>query len=78
MARTRQSRIYVAEAARSRGTPVCEPVEVERALHPMEELHPAGPGASTSYQGEPMRIEKMVAFYTSRDQAISEPLRQRR
>src|SRR5438270_2314471 len=25
-------------------------------------------------EGAPMRIEKMVAFYTSRDRAISEPL----
>ena len=29
---------------------------------------------STCAQGEPVRVEKMVAFYTSRDRAISEPL----
>ena len=30
--------------------------------------------ASTSSEGEPVRVEKMVALYTSRDRAISEPL----
>ena len=30
------------------------------------------------HQGEPVRVEKMVAFYTSRDRAISDTLAQRR
>ncbi len=34
--------------------------------------------ASTPVQGEAVRVEKLVAFYTSRDRAISEPLTQRR
>ena len=75
--RTRQSRIEIAAAARTRvfrdrprdpGRP--------RDL-PDRGLHPAGARASTSRQGEPVRVEKLVALYTSRDRAITEPLRQR-
>jgi trehalose/maltose hydrolase-like predicted phosphorylase len=73
MARTRQSRIYVAEAARTRVFSGLEPVEVERDLHQVEDYiqHVLSFDAR---EGAPIRIEKMVAFYTSRDRAISEPL----
>ncbi|MCA1717733.1 MAG: glycoside hydrolase family 65 protein [Actinobacteria bacterium] len=73
-ARTRQSRIYVAEAARTRvygeGG---QPVDVGRDLYRMEDyVHEV-----LSFEVEektPVRVEKMVAFYTSRDRAINEPL----
>ena len=47
------------------------------SLYQMRGLHPAGARVRRQ-QGEPVRVEKMVAFYTSRDRAISEPLEQRR
>ena len=73
MARTRQSRIYVAEAARTRVFSGPQPVQAERDLYQMEDYiqHALSFDAR---EGAPMRIEKMVAFYTSRDRAISEPL----
>jgi trehalose/maltose hydrolase-like predicted phosphorylase len=73
MARTRQSRIYVAEAARTRVFSGVGPVEVQRDLHQVEDYiqHVLSFDAR---EGAPVRIEKMVALYTSRDRAISEPL----
>jgi alpha,alpha-trehalase len=73
MARTRQSRIYVAQAARTRVFSGLQSVQAERDLYQMEDYiqHALSFDAR---QGAPMRIEKMVAFYTSRDRAISEPL----
>jgi trehalose/maltose hydrolase-like predicted phosphorylase len=73
MARTRQSRIYVAQAARTRVFSGPQPVQAERDLYQMEDYiqHALSFDAR---EGAPMRIEKMVAFYTSRDRAISEPL----
>ncbi|MGH9243131.1 MAG: trehalose-phosphatase [Acidimicrobiales bacterium] len=71
--RTRQSSIYVAEAARTRVFRGDEPVKVERDLYQMEDyIHQVL--AFDARQGEPVRVEKMVAFYTSHDHAISEPL----
>ena len=72
IARTRQSRIYVAEAARTRvdsagGTP-----EVERGLYHMEDyIHQTL--TFRLERGVPARVEKLVAFSTSRDRAINEP-----
>ncbi len=72
--RTRQSRIYVAEAARTRiygenG----EKIEPQRNLYQMQDyIHQV-----LSFEVEensPVRVEKMVSFYTSRDSAINEPL----
>jgi trehalose/maltose hydrolase-like predicted phosphorylase len=73
MVRTRQSRIYVAQAARTRVFSGPEPVQAQRDLHQMEDYiqHVLGLDA---HRGAPIRIEKMVAFYTSLDRAISEPL----
>lgn len=74
MARTRQSRMYVAEAAITRvyGTDDRE-IEVDRGLYRMEDyIHQVLTFEVT--EKEPVRIEKMVALYTSRDQAINEPL----
>jgi trehalose/maltose hydrolase-like predicted phosphorylase len=70
---TRQSNLYISEAARTRVFHNDELLPVERTLYQMEDyiqqvlsfdLHA---GAAT-------RIEKMVTFYTSRDPAISDTL----
>ncbi len=73
IARTRQSRIYVAEAARTRVYADAGELEVERGLYRMEDYAQQALGFDLQ-QGRPLRIEKLVSFYTSRDQAISEPL----
>ena len=44
------------------------------ALYQMEDYIQQVARASTCSEGEPVRVEKMVAFYTSRDRAINEPL----
>jgi trehalose/maltose hydrolase-like predicted phosphorylase len=71
--RTRQSTIYVAEAARTRVFRGEERVEPERSLYQMED-YIQQVVAFDVRQGEPVRVEKIVAFYTSYDRAISEPL----
>jgi trehalose/maltose hydrolase-like predicted phosphorylase len=72
-ARTRQSRIYVAEAARTRIYGEHGELDVDRRLYQMEDyVHQV-----LSFEVEekvPVRVEKLVAFYTSRDHAINEPL----
>ncbi len=72
-ARTRQSRIYVAEAARTRVYRDGQELDVGRDLYQMEDyIH-----QELSFAVEektPVRVEKMVAFYSSRDRAINEPL----
>ncbi len=72
-ARTRQSRVYVAEAARTRVFEGEHAVAAWRSLHQMEDYiqHVL---SFEVVQGTPVRVEKMVAFYTSHDRAISEPL----
>jgi len=71
---TRQSNIYVAQAARTRVfRDGGGPVEVTRSLYQMEDYIQQVVGFELR-QGEPARIEKLVAFYTSRDRAINEPL----
>src|SRR5215216_5222464 len=70
---TRQSGIYVAEAARTRVYGEHGQLDVERTLYQMQDyIHQV-----LSFEVEekvPVRAEKMVAFYTSRDYAINEPL----
>jgi len=72
IAQTRQSRIYVAEAARTRVFGNGEGPEVQGTLYHMEDyVH-----QTLTFRLEekvPVRVEKMVAFYTSRDRGISEP-----
>ena len=71
--RTRQSRIEVAEAARTRVYDGDEELTVTRAIHQMEDyVHQVL--AFELQQGAPIRVEKMVALYTSRDRAVNEPL----
>lgn len=73
MVRTRQSRMYVAEAAITRVYGTNGEVEVGRSLYRMEDyIHQV-----LTFEVEeksPVRVEKMVALYTSRDRAINEPL----
>ena len=70
--RTRQSRFYVAEAARTLVYGEGPDPVVERSLYQMQDyIHQV-----LSFevgQGKPVHVEKMVAFYTSRDHAISCP-----
>ncbi|MBO0685954.1 MAG: trehalose-phosphatase, partial [Candidatus Dormibacteraeota bacterium] len=67
--RTRQSRITVAEAARTR---VFGAGEVTTGHYEMEDyVHQAL--TFRLEQGRPARVEKLVALYTSRDRAINEP-----
>jgi trehalose/maltose hydrolase-like predicted phosphorylase len=71
--RTRQSRIYVAEAVRTRVYGEREIVDVDRSLYQMQDyIHQVL--SFEVREKEPIRVEKMVAFYTSRGHAINEPL----
>jgi trehalose/maltose hydrolase-like predicted phosphorylase len=71
--RTRQSTIYVAEAARTRVFGSDEAIAAERSLYQMED-YIQQVLAFDAQEGRPLRVEKLVAFYTSRDRAINEPL----
>jgi trehalose/maltose hydrolase-like predicted phosphorylase len=71
--RTRQSNLYVAEAARTRAYRGEDLVEVQRGLYQMEDYIQQALAFDVR-QGEPVRVEKMVAFYTSHDRAINETL----
>src|SRR5215211_4263561 len=73
LARTRQSRIYVAEAARTRVYRGDELLEANCSLYQMQDYIHQVLSFEVREQ-EPVRVEKMVAFYTSRDHAINEPL----
>jgi trehalose/maltose hydrolase-like predicted phosphorylase len=72
LAQTRQSRIYIAEAARTRVYAEQTDPSVERTLYHMEDyVHQTL--TFRLEEGSPVRVEKMVAFYTSHDRGISEP-----
>jgi trehalose/maltose hydrolase-like predicted phosphorylase len=72
-ARTRQSRIYVAEAARTRVYRGDELLDANCSLYQMQDyVHQVL--SFEVKEKEPASVEKMVAFYTSRDAAINEPL----
>ena len=73
IAQTRQSRIYVAEAVRTRVYGDTGELDVRRGLYRMEDYAHQTLGFDLQ-QGQPIRIEKLVSFYTSHDQAINEPL----
>src|SRR5690606_20982806 len=70
---TRQSRLTVAEAARTRVYRGDTQLEVERRVHE-EESYVAQELSLDVTAGEPVRVEKVVALYTGRDRAISEPV----
>jgi alpha,alpha-trehalase len=72
-ARTRQSRIYIAEAARTRVYGERRTLECDRRLYQMQDyIHQVL--SFEVREKEPVHVEKMVVFYTSRDHAINEPL----
>ncbi len=72
---TRQSDIYIAQAARTQvfyeGEQDC--LDVERDLYQMEDYIQQVLTFDVT-QGTPMRVEKLVAMFTARDDAITEPL----
>src|SRR5438876_622720 len=68
IAQTRQSRIYVAEAARTRVYGDSGELEAERGLYRMEDYAHQTLGFDLQ-QGRPVRVEKLVSFYTSHDEA---------
>ena len=70
---TRQSNIYVAQAARTRVFRDSDELQAERSLYQMEDYIQQVLGFDVR-QGVPVRIEKLVSLYTSRDRAINEPL----
>lgn len=70
---TRQSNLYISEAARTRVFKGDERLDVARSLHQMED-YIQQVLAFDVRQGDPVRVEKMVAFSTSRDRAISDTL----
>jgi trehalose/maltose hydrolase-like predicted phosphorylase len=72
-ARTRQSRIYVAEAARTRVYGERGSLDIDSSLYQMQDyIHQVL--SFEVREKEPARVEKMVAFYTSRDAAVNEAL----
>jgi trehalose/maltose hydrolase-like predicted phosphorylase/beta-phosphoglucomutase-like phosphatase (HAD superfamily) len=71
--RTRQSRIEIAEAARTRVYCGNDELPVARRTDQMEDYVQQTLSFDVQ-RGETVRVEKMVALYTSRDRGISEPL----
>jgi trehalose/maltose hydrolase-like predicted phosphorylase len=70
---TRQSNIYVAQAARTRVFREDEQLDVTRNLFQAEDYIQQVVSFDVQ-QGESVRVEKLVSLYTSRDRAIYEPL----
>jgi trehalose/maltose hydrolase-like predicted phosphorylase len=72
-AETRQSNLYVSQAARTRVFRDDQPVPVERRLTQMEDYIQQLVAFDVP-QGVPTRVEKLVTFFTSRDPAVSDTL----
>jgi trehalose/maltose hydrolase-like predicted phosphorylase len=72
-AETRQSNLYVSDAARTRLFDGARQLQAERRLYQMED-YIQQVLAFDVHQGVPTRVEKMVTFYTSRDPAVSDTL----
>ena len=70
---TRQSNVYVSQAARTRVFAGGVPLAVERTLYQTED-YIQQVLAFDVRQGAPVRVEKMVTFFTSRDPATSDTL----
>ena len=71
--RTRQSRIEVAEAARTRVYQGADVLEIARSTQQRED-YVQQVLTFAVHEGAPVRVEKLAAMYTSRDRGISEPL----
>jgi trehalose/maltose hydrolase-like predicted phosphorylase len=72
-AETRQSNLYISHAARTRVFRGDQQLPVSRTLYQMEDYIQQVLAFEVS-QGAATRVEKMVAFYTSRDPAVSDTL----
>ena len=72
-AETRQSNLYISHAARTRVFAADRRLQVERRLYQVED-YIQQVLAFDVQQGTATRVEKMVAFYTSRDPAVSDTL----
>ena len=72
-AETRQSNLYISHAARTRLFRGDQPLRAERVLYQMED-YIQQVLAFEVHQGEATRVEKLVAFFTSRDPAVSDTL----
>ncbi len=72
-AETRQSNLYISEAARTRVFRSLQPLPSVRTRHQMEDYIQQVLTFDVR-QGAATRIEKMVTFYTSRDPATSDTL----
>jgi trehalose/maltose hydrolase-like predicted phosphorylase len=70
---TRQSNLYVSQATRTRVFRDGAELPAERLLYQMED-YIQQVLAFDVRRGEPTRVEKLVAFYTSRDPAVSDSL----
>ena len=70
---TRQSNLYVSEAARTRVFAAGVPLDADRSLYQMED-YVQQVLAFDVRQGSAVRVEKLVAFFTSRDPATSDTL----
>ena len=69
---TRQSGIYVAEAARTRVFSNGREIQVSRSGYELED-YVRQVLVFEVRQGQPVQVEKMVAIFTSLDQAITDP-----
>jgi trehalose/maltose hydrolase-like predicted phosphorylase len=72
-AETRQSNLYISEAARTRVFCGDQQLQVERKLYQMED-YIQQVLAFDVRQGVAARVEKLVTFFTSRDPAVSDTL----
>ena len=70
---TRQSNLYISQATRTRVFSGDQQLPVSRTLYQMED-YIQQVLAFDLHQGAATRVEKMVAFYTSRDPAVSDTL----
>ncbi len=70
---TRQSNIYISQAARTRVFQGGEPLAVQRSLFQVEDYIQQALAFDVE-RGAPVRVEKMVTFSTSRDAATSDTL----
>lgn len=75
--RTNQSRIEIAEAARTRVFDNGERRDVARDVC-TDDGHICQHFVTDAEEGKELRVEKIITFFTSRDSAISEPVHQAR
>ncbi|MEV4834291.1 HAD-IA family hydrolase [Nonomuraea sp. NPDC049486] len=71
--KTRQSNLYIAQAARTRAFHGDRPAATERRLHQMADYIQEVLSFDVE-EGRPSRVEKLVSMFTSHDNAITEPL----